>query len=212
MAINAEAFSEKICQKCMSFKEPAVPSFQWPGIGDIGLPNYTVGLYGASLAGVNYTLDFLPPDVDNLPEFPTLDIFIKGFTSSINFPYARPKIEIGAGFNIPAASGLKVSGYNIPQAGLPIGVNIPSVETPQISAALKMFKLFILFPFEVFKVIIQYIIDNVAVKIPGIAQIQSIFIQVAADIGINTPELPSLGNLSFCASKAVKELLDELLG
>lgn len=63
------------------------PEFTWPEItGPGGLPNFALSGFFAMTGGINFVLDFLPIDPENLPSLPTIDIFLAPFEANLNIP------------------------------------------------------------------------------------------------------------------------------
>ena len=143
-------------------------SFQWPPISMPGFPTIIMGFLGSMLAGVNYTLGFLPPDIHNLPTLPTLDLFIKGFT--------------GAAIGLPSlpAMNLAIPGMpSIPFPGMP-GIPMPPGFDP--SAMLNMIGMFIVAPFILFKKIITSIL-SLSLVLPTLPDIIALLSGICLSVG-----------------------------
>jgi hypothetical protein len=100
MAITEDLLG--VCTECMN------PEYEFPGITEPGLPNLVLGSLLATLGGISFVLDFLPPDPLNLPSIPTIDLFFKPLTGAMAIDFPLPptgdpsKIELtppeGPGF------------------------------------------------------------------------------------------------------------------
>ena len=122
-----------------------------PSIDQPGLPTIIAGFVGASLAGIKYTLDYLPLDPNNLPSLPTIDLFISGFTGAALGLPTMPSFA----FTMPDIPGLpSIPPFTIP--AIPGHTILPPGFDP--SAMIKLFAMFIATPFLIFEQLIQSII------------------------------------------------------
>jgi len=180
----AEDFVNPIMD-CMDFAGVGLPIPDIAGPG--GLPNFCLGLFLSQMAGINFVLDFIPPDPANLPSLPSLQIFIDAFLGGIDFPYYMPEFDLGGGFTIPEMPGL------------------PDIDG---TGAIKLCAIFIKLPFQCIELIIDKIISDLTVEIPGIPDIEALFLSLAASFG-----LAGLGiiNLALCVATALFNLLTDML-
>lgn len=158
------------------FTPPTIPPLNVPGLDFAfawsppslpGLPATLSGFFGAMLAGINYTLSFLPPDPHHLPSLPTIDLFISGFTA------AAPGLP-----RIPACN-LQIPGCPaIPFPGTP-GVVVPGWNP---SGLLNLIGMFIAAPFLIFKGIITALL-NLQIKIPNFDTIMQIMLGIGLALG-----------------------------
>jgi hypothetical protein len=58
--MDATEFAYNICQDCLSGKPPTLPTYTWPDIDEIGLPNLCVGLFDVSMEGININITSSP--------------------------------------------------------------------------------------------------------------------------------------------------------
>jgi len=189
----------------------SLPGFDWPGIDEPGFPTLVAGTIGASLAGLNVLLDFIPLKFDDsgkpkIPEIPGIDLFVKGFTGSAT---GLPAIK-AASIPVPGAG-------SIPLPDIP-GANIPDISAKRLdgtsislpgfdpTALLKVIGLFIAAPFLIIKGIIGSFPD---IKIPTIDGITGIFLDAGASMGI---DLKTLGGVCIpCIAEAIFNLIDMIL-
>lgn len=155
---------------------PAIPpiiipslsyAFAWSPPSLPGLPTLLAGFFGSMLAGINYTLGFIPPNPHNLPSLPTIDMFIGGFTgAAIGLP------------QIPACTIQIPGAPSIPFPGTP-GVVVPGFNA---SAMINLIGMFIAAPFLIFKGIITSIL-SLSLKIPGFDEIMQIMVGIGLAVG-----------------------------
>lgn len=147
-------------------------TFTFPAIDMPGLPNFNLAMFGCLFAGVDYVLDFLPPDGGNLPSIPSIDIFIDGFLASIEMPEPYPEFTYGP-ITIPAA-----------------GVGVPAFD---ISAKLNFVCVCIKFAFDAFGLIIDKLISDLVIEIPSAGDLQILFGDIALDAGLDGISVPIFG-------------------
>jgi len=190
----------------------SLQGFSWPGIDEPGFPTLIAGCLGASLAGLNVILDFVPIKLDDngapkIPDLPGIDIFIKGFTGSA---IGLPKLS---------AASIPVPGVgNIPLPDIP-GKEIPDINLKRLdgtsfsalgfdpSAILKVIGLLIGAPFLIIKEIIESI-PSLNIKLPTIDGIKKLFLDAIGAMGI---EGDAFGLCIGCIAKAIFELIGMIL-
>jgi hypothetical protein len=165
--------------------------FEFPSLTAPGFPTLAWGGISASFAGVNYALDFLPPDPLNLPSLPTIDLFKIAFEgAAIGLPtFTGPPFFLGLG-------GLN---YEIP------GVSLPNLTLDALSINL-MIELMITLPFELTLELVTSII-NLSLEVPGLPQIKGLFISLGLSIGL---DLPTLTIMADCFCTGVAEVFSVL--
>lgn len=164
--------------KCMS------PNFAFPGITEPGLPNLVLGSLLATLGGISFVLDFLPPDPLNLPSIPTIDLFFKPMTGAMALEFDLPPIGDPLKIELESPSG------KLPAIGM---VNIA------LTVVFTVFGLFI--------GIIESIL-NLSPKLPNIELFIEIFVGIGAAFGL--PAL-ALIKLAGCLAEAVIGLITALI-
>lgn len=189
-------FVDDICN-CIAPGPFSVP-FSWPSInGPGGLPNMNFSLFSSQWAGINYTLDFIPIDPENLPEVPSVDIFIDAALGEFNFPFNLPASNL-EGISLPAYTA------DIPTVP-PVGFDV--------NAPLKFLTMFIKLPFETIEFIIDEIVTNLTVTLPTVPEIKTMFADLAISLGFATQSDFDLGldipivNLSGCVASALNDIL-----
>lgn len=106
---------------------PGLPlSFEWPSINEPGFPSLMFGCLSACFAGVNYCLDFLPPDVDDLPSLPSLSLFTAAFNANVTLP--NP--------SFPSLPGISIPPYII-QAAVEMMIQLPFQLTLEIVSSIR---------------------------------------------------------------------------
>jgi hypothetical protein len=190
-------------------KRPDIKPFEWPGIDKPGFPTLAAGCLGASFAGIGVIKDFIPIKFDDnqmpkIPEIPSIDIFVKGFTgSAVGLPSLKaasiPFPGIGSiplpdikGSNVPDVVSYRLDGSRITVPGLD-----PTV-------LLKIVGLMIGAPF----LIIKGIIETIPSLSPGIPDIPNIFEKAGLGMGIDPK---GLGLCIPCLAKGILELIKTVL-
>jgi hypothetical protein len=159
--------------------------FTFPGPTEPGLPNLVLGSLLATLGGISFVLDFLPPDPLNPPSIPTIDLFFKPMTSAMAIDFSLP----------PTTDPLKIelippSGPGFPAVGL---INIA------LTVVFTVFGLFI--------GIIESIL-NLSPELPTLQLFIDLFASVGAGFGIPAASLEVLGG---CLAKSVIGLITALI-
>jgi hypothetical protein len=165
---------------------PKMPTINWPGIQEPGLPNMIFGLLTAQFAGIKYVLDFLPPSPTKLPELPSISIFIEAALGAVKLPSAYPAIKFGP-ITIP---GKGIGPYKY-----------------DVQGQLKMLILFIMLPFMLILEIVKKLLQ-LQLVIPTVSMVLEIILGLAAQIGIDTP---AFAKLSGCIAKMVVDLFKMFL-
>jgi hypothetical protein len=184
----------------MGFPEDAIqpfldcvgPGHQFPGIaGPGGLPNFMLASFTGMLAGINWILDFIPPDPGNLPSPPDPNLFINAFLGGLNFPGDRGELDFS--IVIPGAPTIPATG--------------PNIVFPQ-GAHLNLILICVAVPFGIIGLIVDKIIDDLVVEIPGIPDI-ILLIEAA----ISATGLSGLGVLTFtnCFATALFNMVTALV-
>jgi len=159
-------------------------NFAFPGITEPGLPNLTLAALLATLAGISFVLDFLPPDPGNLPSIPSISLFFAPFIASMALKFDLPPTIDPLKVEIEAPTGL------FPGIGL---INIA------LTCVFTVFGLFI--------GIIKSIID-LSPKLPTIELFIELF--VSTGLGFGLPKLPLI-KLGGCLGVAVIGLMTALI-
>ena len=159
-------------------------------LGPYGFQNTIGGLFFTAFAGINYVLDFIPPDPGNLPSIPRMDLFLNAMLGSLNFPANHPEIDFGFGIVFPEVTDGDDVDFDI-------------------SGAFKLFAIFIKVPFDILEFIINKIIDDLEVGIPGVPDIILLLETAALNFGLS---LNAGINLCFgCVATALYNLFADLL-
>lgn len=182
---------------------PGLP-FVFPEITLPGLPGCLLGALESLFAGINYVLEFLPPDPLELPEIPDISLFIDAFMKSMEgklppLPAYSINLE-GVDIAIPAIEGVKVPGF-------------PDVPTPGIpgfdpSGILKLIALFIGLPFLIIKGIIDLLVKNLKIELPTLESLEILIGKLGVTLGI---PLESMAMISACTASIFMSALS-LLG
>jgi len=164
------------------------PGFTFPPITEPGMPNFVLGCFGATFAGINYALQFIPPTPLNLPDIkpPGIDIFLQGFLAGIKLPASYPGFSFGP-LVIPAVG-------NAPYAY-------------DMSGELKLMAVCILLPFKLIEKLITGLL-NLEINIPTFEGIMLLFDQIALDVGIATPSVSDFGG---CLAGSIAKLFTALI-
>jgi len=175
------------------------PWLDFPSIDMPGFPNILVALSGSLLAGVSYVLDFLPPDIDNLPSLPSIDIFVTPLTASL-------AIDIPGGtINGVVLPSVDVPEFDIPDISVPeLGIIIPGFDP---TAFMKLLASFALIPFEIFVQIVNSII-SLSLEIPSISSIGDIILDAFDSVNLSL-ELPDIGAFINCLATGTRGLLTD---
>ena len=147
------------------------PNFRFPGVTDPGLPNFALGCFSATFAGISYALNYLPPSPTNVPQLPSIGIFTQAFMGSIKMPSSYPAFSFGP-LTIP---GVGAGPYKY-----------------HIDSEMKLIGVSILLPFKLTENLITGII-KLQVPLPTVDGIQVIFNQLCVSVGINTPAVAKFG-------------------
>lgn len=166
------------CTECMS------ADLEFPGISEPGLPNLVLGSLLATLGGISFVLDFLPPDPLNLPGLPTIDLFFKPMTGAMAIQFPLPPTLDPTKIELQAPAGL------FPAVGL---INIA------LTVVFTVFGLFI--------GIVESIL-NLSPKLPTPQLFIDLFISTGIGFGL-TAEV--LTKLSGCLAKSVIGLMTALI-
>lgn len=159
----------------MAFPEDAVtplldcvnPNFSWPAINLPGLPSFSLAGFTSAFAGIDFVLDFLPPDIDNLPSLPDFDLFIDPFLAGLKISGDLGEFDFS--LVIPGAPIIPATGFDIQfdQFGLiNMGLVIVGVA------------------WAVIEEIIFGIIDNLSVALPTLQVIIDLMLGFALDLGL----------------------------
>ena len=162
------------------------PNFCFPPITSPGLPNFTLGMFASAMGGINYVLQYVPPSPQNLPSLPSIDLFLQPFMASVSLPAAYPAFSLGP-ISIPEKPG--TPGWDV-------------------SGEFKLIYCAVMLPFQVITGIIEGIISNLSVSIPGIPVIKAIFEGLAAAAGLSGP---AIAQFAVCIATALFNLLTALL-
>lgn len=164
----------------MAFPDDAVaplltcvaPTFTFPAINLPGLPSYSLAGFTSCFAGIDFLLDFLPPDIDNLPELPGFDLFIDAFLGGLVVPGDLGEFDFS--LVIPGGPVIPATGPDIqfPQFGL---INLGLVI---VGAA-----------FGIIIDIVQGVIDSLSVTLPSLQDIIDIMLGFAIDLGLSIPDV-----------------------
>lgn len=177
----------------------------WPAINLPGFPSLCFGCFGSMFAGINLILPFIPPDIDNLPDFtlPDINIFIDAFfLGNIGIP-SFPAISIpfpDITINLPAYSGFDLPDMPDFDWGFSLGFDPLSM--------CKLISLFIALPYLIIKFILDSIFD-LSLQIPDFDFIYDLIISLGFDLDF---PLPSLELFASCLAIAIVALLVEMIG
>lgn len=149
----------KPCSVCVN------PNFKFPPITAPGMPNFVLGTFGATLAGINYALQFIPPTptiVANLKP-PSLSLFTAAFMASLNLP-----------------------GVTAPE--------LPSLPHFDPTAALKLVEVCIQLPFQLIVKLVDGLLQ-LKINIPTIPEITLLFndIAISAGLDVKIPAIGKFG-------------------
>ncbi len=168
--------------KCMN------ANFSFPDITKPGMPNFVLGTFLASFAGINYVLQFIPPTPTVLPNIkpPTIDLFLQAFLGGISLPSSYPSISVGP-------------------------LTIPGVGSPpyqyDLSGELKLMAVCILLPFQLITKMITDLL-NLTVSIPTVSSISALFTEIAVSVGISGDIIAKFGT---CLASALANLFSSLI-
>jgi hypothetical protein len=185
------------------------PTLTWPTITLPGLPNFALGCFEATFAGMNFILGFLPPNPSNLPSIPDISLFLNPFMASLNMPSDYPAFNMslsGITISIPAV-GSGISPYALfgpfdPAFGFPVGGEFNFIFC-SVAA-----------PFIMIKNMITQILNIEFPSIPSFGALQAIITGLLIDIGFGSLLLPSLTavfNFAGCLATAIIGLVTALL-
>ncbi len=167
-------------------------SMQWPSVnGPGGLPNMLLCTFGSMMAGVNFVLDFIPPDPLNLPTPPSPLIFVDAFLGSLNMPGDIGEIDF---------SLVVPGGPTIPATGTDIQFDQ--------SGMIKMILVTAMVPFFVIKGIVDKIISDLKVELPTVETIEGVFNTLALSVGISGA---AIGICFGCIAQALFDLITALI-
>lgn len=161
------------------------PGAEWPSIaGPGGLPNVLLSTLMAQMAGINFILDFIPPDPMNLPSPPSITIFSDAFLGSMNMPGDLGEIDLGGGIVIPATG--------------------PDIRFDQ-TGLIKLVIILITLPFQI---ILGIVNSFPAIALPSPEMIADIFASLAIAAGLSGVAVAQLG---LCLATGLAELLADLI-
>lgn len=162
------------------------PNFKWPKIDVPGLPNLAYACLLAMLAGIQYVLPLIPPNINMNFALPDIDLFLKAFFVGIKLPNAYPSFTF-APLHIPG-KGIGPFSYNL-------------------TGELKLIALCILLPF---KLIVNMILDllNLVISIPTVTIVFDLFKKIALQLGIGFDIVIKFGG---CLAKAIVSLFTALI-
>lgn len=143
------------------------PQFSFPQIGDPGMPPILMGAIGAMLGPAAPVLNFIPPNVDIVPDIKDLltnlpSIVIKGFTDAAK--------------GLPALS-FEVAGVKV---AIP-GVDVPNFDPKNI---INLIKGLILAPINIFTDILNSLI-SLQPKFPTLDGIIDILVDALKSVGFS---------------------------
>lgn len=166
-------------------------SFTFPAINLPGLPSYALAGFTSVFAGVDFLLDFLPPDAENLPSLPSINLFTDPIVNGLVFPGDLGELDFS--LVIPG-------GPTIPATGLDIQFN----QFGLINMALTMAGA----AFGIITDIVQGVIDNLTVTLPTLQVIIDTLTGFAVSLG-----LPALTVQAFigCFANGFLDILGLLL-
>lgn len=171
----------------------APPPYTWPAVaGPGGLPNHMLASFSSMLGGINWILDFIPPDPGNLPSPPSPTIFIDPFLGALNIPGDLGELDFS--IVIPGGPTIPATGTNILyNQGGHIKLILVSVAVPFGIIGLMVDKLLEIPP---------------SVSIPGIPDIIALFEAAALSAGL---EGDAVLNFSNCFATALFNMLTALI-
>lgn len=151
---------------------PGIP-FAFPALNVPGFPAMLMGALESMFAGINYVLEFLPPDPTKLPSPPDVTMFIDAFMASSKdkippMPSSSRTIE-GVTIDLPEVPGPELPGP--PNWFDPAGI-------------LKLIVLFIALPFLIIKGIIDYLVENLKVQVPTLDDLKTLIGKIGLALGI----------------------------
>lgn len=157
---------------------PGIP-FAFPDINVPGFPAMLLGALESMFAGINYVLDFIPPDPEELPEIPDIAMFIDAFLASMkdkipSMPAYSCSLE-GITIDLP-----EIKGPVIP--GPPRLPGLPDWFDP--AGILKLIVLFIALPFLIIKGIIDYLVEKLSVLLPTLDDLKALIGKIGLALGI----------------------------
>lgn len=167
-------------------------SMTWPSInGPGGLPNMMLGAYSSMMAGVNFILDFVPPDPLNLPSPPSPTIFPNAFLGSMNIPGDTSEIDFS--IVVPGAPTIPATG--------------PDIRFNQ-TGMIKFILVIAMAPYFIIKGIVDTIISDLKVVLPSVEMIEGILNTIALTVGITGA---AVGICFGCLAQALFDLITALI-
>lgn len=187
-------------------------SYTFPTVLYPGFTSILMGCFGSLLAGINLILDFIPPDIDNLPDFtiPDLSVFIDAFLANAPNVPSFPSISISLP-SFPAIPTIPLpafDGYELPpmpEFPWRIPPQMPSFDP---TAMCKMIMMFIALPFQIIQDILDSIFD-LNLFIPDFDYLYDLLIGIGLDIGFT---LPTMEIFSSCLVTGLLTMITELIG
>lgn len=168
--------------KCMN------SNFAFPGIGSAGLPNFSLGTFLATLAGINFALQFIPPTPATIPKIslPTVDIFIKAFLGGVKMPSAYASVSLGP-VTLPGVSG-KLPGFDA-------------------TGILKLSLVCISLPFQLITTFIKGLLKG-QIILPTVSGIQVLFNSLALSAGLSGLAVAQFGG---CVAQSIEQLFSSMI-
>jgi len=162
------------------------PTFAFPPITSPGLPNFALGCFKATLAGINYVLDYIPPTIDNPPSLPSVTLFLDAFMGAVLLPPAYPGITLGP---------LTIPGVGSPPYAYDVGAEI------------KLIAVCVVLPFTLIKNMITKLLE-LTIELPTLDGIKAIFLSLCADVGLSGV---SITKLAGCLAQSIFDLFGALV-
>lgn len=186
--------------------------YDFPSISFPGFPSILMGCFGSLFAGINLILDFIPPDVDNLPSFtiPDISIFIDAFLLNVpnipSFPaisLSLPSFPAIPSINLPSFSGFDLP--PMPEFDWRFPPQMPSFDP---SAMIRMIVLFISLGFQIIQDILDSIFD-LNLFIPDFDYLFDLVINLGLDLNFS---LPTLETFTGCLVTGLLTMITEMIG
>jgi len=181
----AENFVDPVCN-CIN------PARDWPKIDELGFPSLMYSFFSGMLTGIDFATGFLPPDPGNIPELPTIDMFIDPFMGTLVAP-PLPEFSI--------------LGITIPSSGEWVIPELPDWDPINIAlAVIDMIKMLIMLPFKIIEDIILGILD-LEIRLPTLGGVTDLIYSIGGSLSIPTADLDIF---SGCLAEGIMSTVDLL--
>jgi hypothetical protein len=163
------------------------PTFKFPSISLPGLPNFALGCFEATFAGINYALQFIPPTPSSLPNIkpPSIGLFSSAFLSSVKMPSSYSSVSLGP-LTLPGKGGKS---------------------TFDSSAMIKLVAVCIVLPFMLIEKFITGLL-NLQIILPTLGGVSSLFTSLAKSLGLVGDSISKFG---LALAKAIVALFTSLI-